>query len=142
MANPHHVVIEMYVLLSIINAFLGISQGIYQDAHPTESIRSPFTGFPLGSDFPILDSEGVTLNMTIPTNSSGGVITWVSNAMANFEATIEVILYFVQFFTAGFIVDLLTSMGFPGGFLLIVTVPMALYVMYMTFVMITNRLGN
>lgn len=142
MVNPHHTVIEAYVLLSVINAFLGIGQGIYQDEFPTESIRSPFTQFPLDDSFPELNATGVTENMTNPTNSTGDPIPWVTNALADFTATIDVILEFTQFFTAGFIIQLLNSMGFPGDFLFIVTVPLAIYVMYMTFVMITNRLGN
>lgn len=146
MANPHHVVIELYVLLAIVNAFLGVGQGIYQDEYPTESIRSPFSGFPLGSDVnpevSQLDPSGVTGNLTNPTNSTGDPIPWVTNAIADFTATIDVILEFTNFFTAGYVIDLLDSIGFPADFLYIVTVPLAIYVMYMTFVMITNRLGN
>lgn len=77
MVNPHHVVIEAYVLLAVINAFLGITQGIYSDAHLMQygnetrafdpatdppwrnfaerfgegsSIRSPFTQAPLSAN--------------------------------------------------------------------------------------------
>lgn len=146
MVNPHHVVIEAYVVLAIINAFLGVGQGIYQDAYPTESIRSPFNQFPLGSqinpEVSQLDTDSLTLNMTNPTNSTGSPIDWVIGGVADFEATIDVILTFVQFFTAGFIIDLLNSMNFPADFLYIVTVPFGLYVAYMTFVMISNRLTN
>ena len=142
MVNPHHVVIETYVVLSIINAFLGLGTEIYQESEPTESLRSPFNSFPLGSNFTQLDADGTTDSLTNPANSTGDPIPWVTNAAADFTATIDVILEFTKFFTAGFVIQLLTTMGFPGEWLLIVTVPLAIYVMYMTFVMITNRLGN
>lgn len=142
MVNPHHVVIEIYVILSVINAMLFVGTGIYQEGHPTESLRSPFTGFPLGSDFPELNSTGLTEELTNPTNSTGGIIEWVIDGISDFTATIDNIIEFVQFFTAGYVIDLLNGLGFPADYLYIVTVPLALYVMYMTFVMITNRLGN
>ena len=142
MVNAHNTVFEIYIVLSIINTFLGVGQGIYQDANPTDAIRSPFTGFPLASTFPELNSTGLTANMTAPTNSTGSIIPWFDGISANFEATIEVILDFVKFFTAGYVIDLLNSMGFPADFIYIITVPLGLYVMIMTFVMITNRLSN
>ena len=140
--QAHHVVIEIYVLLSIVNAFLFVTTGIYQEGEPTSSLRSPFTGFPLGSDFPELDSEGLIENMTNPTNSTGGIIEWVQDAISDFTAIIDILLEFVQFFTAGYIIELLSGLGFPAVYLYFITVPLGLYVMYMTFVMITNRLGN
>ncbi len=142
MPSPHHVVIEVFVVLTIINTFLGVGQMIYQSEHPSESIRSPFTSFPLASEFPELNATNVTQNMITPTNSSGGVIEWVVDAIADFTATIDVILEFTQFFTGGFIAELLTSFGFPEEFRVIIVVPMSIYTMYMIFVMITNRLGN
>ena len=147
MPAPHHVVIEVYVLLAIVNAFLGIGQGIYQDAFPGESIRSPFDQFPLGDQIDPqvsqLNTTQLQANLTSPTNAtSGNPIDWLIGGAANFGATIEVILNFVKFFTAGYIIDLLVSLNFPGGFLYIITVPMGLYTAYMMFVMITNRLGN
>ena len=142
MVSPHHTVIEVYVLLAIVNAFLGVGQMIYQESQLAESIRSPFTSFPLASDFPELNSSGVILNITKPTNSTGGIIEWVSGAIANFEATIDILLEFTQFFTAGFIIDLLVSLGFPDEFYIIIGAPMGIYTMYMVFVLITNRLGN
>ena len=143
MVNPHHVVIEVYVVLSIINAFLGIGTEIYQEAEPTESLRSPFNAFPLGSNFTQLDADGTTESLTSPSNHTGGVIPWTTpDLLASFAAVIDVILEFTKFFTAGFVIQLLITLGFPGEWFLIVTVPLAIYVMYMTFVMITNRLGN
>lgn len=146
MADAKTVALELYVLLAIINAFLGIGQEIYQSEYPTESIRSPFSGFPLGSDVnpevSQLNTTGLTSELTNPVNSTGWEIPWVTDAISDFTAIIDIILTFVQFFTAGFIIDLLESIGFPEGFLYIITVPFALYVAYMTFVMISNRLGN
>lgn len=139
----YKVVIEVYVVLSVINAFLGVGQGIYQDAFPSQSIRSPFTSFPLGSEFPELNTTGLILNMTNPTNSTGGIIEWVQEFASDFTAIIDVILDFVKFFTAGYIVDLLIGgIGFPAFLLQIVLIPVGIYLAYMTFVMITNRLGN
>lgn len=146
MADAKTVALELYVLLAILNSFLGIGQAIYQDEFPTDSIRSPFTGFPLGNDVnpevSQLDTDTLTDEITQPTNGTGFDIPWVSDIYSDFTAVIDAVLTFVQFFTAGFIIDLLTSMGFPAGFLYMVTVPFALYVAYMTFVMVTNRLGN
>ena len=146
MVNPHHVVIEVYVVLAVVNSFVGITQDIYGDAFPGESIRSPF-----GSQFPIsssvnpevsqLDIDGLQANLTAPTDS-GNPIDWVIGGASNFAASIEILLDFVKFFTAGYIVDLLTSLNFPGQFLYIITVPMGLYTAYMMLVLITNRLGN
>lgn len=138
----YKVVIEIYVVLSILNVFLGVGQQIYQEEYPTQSIRSPFNAFPLASTFPELDSEGLILNITSPTNSTGSPIDWIIDGLSDFTAIIDIILDFVKFFTAGYVIDLLNSMGFPADFIYIITVPLSLYVMYMTFVMITNRLGN
>lgn len=142
MVNPHHIVIETYVLLAIINAFLGVGTGIYQESQPTDSLRSPFGGFPLGSNFTSLDTDSVIDEITLPTNSTGDPIPWVTNALADFTATIDVVLEFSQFFTAGFIIQLLDTLGFPSEWLLIITVPFGIYTMYLVFVMITNRLSN
>jgi len=142
MPTAHQTVFEIYIVLAVINAFLGVGQGIYQDENPTESIRSPFTGFPLASDFPELNATGLTANITAPLNSTGDAIPWFSDAIANFEATIDILLEFTKFFTAGYIIDLLNSFGFPADFILIITIPLALYVMIMTFVLLTNRLSN
>lgn len=142
MTNPQTTVIEIYVILSLINAFLGIGTVIYQQENPSDSLRSPFNAFPLGSNFTGLDPDAVTTAIQTPTNSTGGIIAWFSDIYSNFEAIITAVLEFTQFFTAGFVIQLLTTMGFPAGFLYIVTVPLALYVMYMVFVMVTNRLGN
>ena len=142
MTTPHHTVIEIYVVLSVINIFLGVGTGIYQEAQPTSSLRSPFNAFPLGSEFTNLNTTGLIYNMTNPTNSTGDPLDWVISGISDFTAIIAVVLEFVKFFTAGFVIDLLNSMGFPADFLYLVTVPLFIYVMYMTFVMITNRLGN
>lgn len=148
MTATYTVIIELYVVLSIVNAFLGIGQGIYQEGFPGESIRSPFDQFPLGTGLNettqqvINQTGGLTANFTNPTNSTGFEIPWVTDAISDFTAIIDVILDFVAFFTGGYIIDLLNSMGFPADFLYIVTVPLGIYVMYMVFVLITNRLGN
>lgn len=139
----YKIAIEIYVILSIVNAFLGIGQTIYQDAFPGQSLRSPFTAFPLGTTFPQLDTENLILNMTNPTNSTGTPLDWVIDGLSDFAATIAVILDFVRFFTLGFIAQLLEDgIGLPDYLLSMVTIPFTIYVAYMTFVMITNRLGN
>lgn len=143
----YKVAIEIYVMLAVINAMLFIVQDAYQDAFPGEQLRSPFTGFPIGSTLEDPQTtndraDELILNQTNPTNSSGSPLDWVIDGLSDFTAQIAVILDFVKFFTAGYIVDLLDSMGFPGGFIYLATVPFAIYVAYMTFVMITNRLGN
>lgn len=134
-------------MLAIINAMLFIVQDTYQSGNPGEQLRSPYSGFPIGATLenPATTNSRVssaTLNATNPTNGSGGVIGWVIDGLSDFTAQIAVILGFVKFFTAGYVVDLLNSMGFPANFIYLATVPFGIYVLYMTFVMITNRLGN
>lgn len=148
MVSTYTIVIELYVCMSIVNAFLGITQIAYEDGFPGESIRSPFNQFPIASDLAgtsadtIAQVEELTSNSTNPTNSTGFEIPWVTDAISDFTAIIDVILDFVGFFTGSYIIDLINSMGFPADFLYIITVPLAIYVMYMVFVLITNRLGN
>lgn len=142
MVNPQHTVIELYVLLSVVNAFLGLGTDIYQEAEPTSSLRSPFNAFPLGSNFTGLDPDSTTEEIIQPTNSTGDPIPWVSDIFQDFNALIDALTEFTAFFTAGFVIQLLTTMGFPAGWLYLITVPLSFYVMYMTFVMVTNRLGN
>lgn len=146
MVNPHHVVIEVYVCIAIINAFLGITQEIYSEAHEGESIRSPFTQEPISDtidpEVSQLDWAALQHNLTNPTNATGGPIDWISDNVANFEATVALITGFMKFFTAGYIVDLLKAFGFPGEMVFIVTVPLGIYTAYMILVLITNRLGN
>ncbi len=134
--------IEFYALLIILNAGLGIVTGAYQEGNPGESLRSPFNAFPLGSNFTGLDTDTTRDEIIAPVNSTGDPIAWFSDALENFEAMITAILTFVSFFTAGFILQLFTTMGIPEVFWVMVTAPLGLYLMYMTFVMITNRLGN
>lgn len=148
MSATYTIVLELYVCLTIVNVFLGLTQTAYEEGNPGESIRSPFNQYPLGSDLitqrdqVISDTTDLTANFTDPTNSTGFTIPWVSDAISDFTAIIDVILDFVSFFTGAFIAELLISMGLPSGFLYIITVPMGIYVMYMVFVLITNRLGN
>ena len=54
MVNAHHTVIELYVLLSIINAFLGVGTEIYQQSDPDASLRSSFNSEPLGTEFTLI----------------------------------------------------------------------------------------
>jgi hypothetical protein len=134
--------IEFYALLLIMNAFLGIVTTTYQEEDPTNSLRSPFTAFPLGSNFTSLDTATTTAELQAPLNGTGSPIAWFDDIYENFEAQISAVLTFVSFFTFGFITQLVETMGFPTEFMLILTAPLGLYLMYMTFVMITNRLGN
>lgn len=134
--------IEFYALLIIMNAMLGVVTGAYQEGEPGESLRSPFNAFPLGSNFTGLDTNTTTGELIAPVNGTGDPIAWYDNITENFEAMITTILSFVSFFTAGFILQLFITMGIPSVFWVIVTAPLGLYLMYMTFVMITNRLGN
>ena len=134
--------IEFYALLLIMNAMLGIVTTAYQEEDPGNSLRSPFTAFPLGSNFTSLDTTTTTNELIAPVNGTGSPIAWFDSIYENFEASITAVLTFVSFFTAGFIIQLFDTMGFPTEYLLLLTAPLGLYLMYMTFVMITNRLGN
>lgn len=143
----YKVAIEIYVLLAIINTMLFVTNQAYEEGFPGQSLRSPFNIFPISTTLEDpADTNSRTdeliFNSTNPTNSSGSVLDWVIDGLSDFTAQIAVILDFVKFFTAGYVVDLLNSMGFPGDFIYLATVPFAIYVAYMTFVMITNRLGN
>ena len=142
MVNPHHIVIETFVLLSITNAFLGVGTELYQQSQPTDSLRSGFTTFPLGSNFTQLESQELAGNLTAPTNSTGFEIPWVSNAISDFTATIDILLEFTSFFTFGYIEDMLENIGFPDNFMILISAPMYIYIAYMILVLITNRLGN
>ena len=134
--------IEFYALLLIMNAFLGVVTGLWQEDNPDSSLRSPFGGYPLGSDFAGLDTNTTTNEIIGPTTTTDGPLSWFNEGVENFQASITAILTFVSFFTAGFILQLFETMGIPEFFWILVTAPMGLYLMYMTFVMITNRLGN
>lgn len=134
--------VEFYALLLIINAMLGVTTEIYQEAEPTESLRSPFNAFPLGSNFTGLDTDTPTEEIIAPSNSTGSPISWFYDIYENFQAMITSITVYVDFFTAGFIYDLFETIGIPEIFWIIVGAPLGLYLMYTTFVMITNRLGN
>jgi len=141
----YRVVIEIYVLLSIINAFLGVVQNIYEEGNPGHSLRSPFTGYPLAQTFTTLNTTGLQANLTQPFNStSSSTIPWIakaSDAFQSFVSQINGILTWLKFFTAGYLIDLLTGIGIPSAFLQIVNIPIAFYLCYMVFVMVTNRLG-
>jgi len=134
--------IEFYALLIIMNAMLGVVTGAWQEEYPSDSLRSPFNGFPLGSNFTGLDTDTTTSELIAPVNGTGSPIAWFDTIYENFEAMITATLTFVSFFTAGFLLQFFTTMGLPSVFWVIVTAPIGLYLMYMTFVMITNRLGN
>ena len=134
--------IEFYALIIIMNAMMGVVTGAYQEEDPSNSLRSPFTAFPLGSNFTGLDTDTTTSELIAPVNGTGSPIAWFDDISENFEAMITATLNFVSFFTAGFILQLFTTMGIPEVFWILVTAPLGLYLMYMTFVMITNRLGN
>lgn len=126
-----------------MNAFLGVVTTAYQEEDPGNSLRSPFTAFPLGSNFTSLDTTTTTNELIAPINATdSSPIPWFSDIYENFQASITAVLSFVSFFTFGFISQLIETMGFPAEFTLILTAPLGLYLMYMTFVMITNRLGN
>ena len=146
MVNPHHVVIEVYVLVAIINSFLGITQEIYSEAFPGESIRSPFDQTPLsgGVDPEVsqLDLAMLQQNLTDTAGDPGNPLDWIDRGVEGFAATFDAINTFVKFFTAGYIVDLLDGIGYPGQYVYIVTVPLGIYTAYMIFVLITNRLTN
>jgi hypothetical protein len=134
--------IEFYALLIILNAFMGVVTETWQEDKPGDSLRSPFNAFPLGSNFTGLDTTTTTNELISPVNGTGDPIPWYDTIFENFEAMITATLNFVSFFTAGFVLQLFETMGIPQIFWIIITAPIGLYLMYMTFVMITNRLGN
>lgn len=146
MVKPHHVVIEVYVLLAVVNTFLGITQEIYSDAFPGESIRSPFDQTPLSSNIDseasLLDVTGLQQNLTDMAGGPDNALGWIGGAAEGLAATFDAINTFVKFFTAGYVVDLLDGMGFPGQYVYIISVPLGIYTAYMIFVLITNRLTN
>ena len=142
MVNPRHVVIEIYALLTTVNVFLGTVTTIWQQEDPSNTLRSPFSVFPLGGNFSVPDAANLTNTILTPVNGTGAELSWWDGIFVNFQTVYVAILSFTKFFTGGFIIDLLNNLGFPSGFLYIITAPLAIYVSYMIFVMITNRLGN
>lgn len=146
----YRVIIEIYVLLLCINAMIFVTQEEYQSGNPTGVLRSPFTGYPLASTLPTLTNinNNIALaqgNITTSTNSTSGFkIPIISSASDAFQAAANVfnaVITFVKFFSAGFIIDLLNGIGFPSIYLYIVTIPLGFYLLYMIFVLISNRLG-
>lgn len=142
----YRIVIEIYVLLSVMNVFLGIGTSLYQEKDPTGYLRSPFTGYPLIGIIPTpLNAQQQTGNLTASINTTSGFkIPFISQATDAFQSFASIwngIIRFSNFFDLGYTINLLNSTGFPSGFLYIVTVPVAIYTFYMVFVMITNRLG-
>lgn len=142
MASVQHVVIELFVILLVVNSFLGVFTLIYQEKEPTSSLRSPFNTYPLGGNFTSLDVKTTTDKITRPTNSTGSVISWVDGFSQNFNATIETIYVFSAFFTLGFLTQLLSTLGLPDHFEIIIGVPFAVYSMIMIFSIITGRLRD
>ena len=140
MASVQHVVIEIFIILVMLNTTLGVVTLIYQEKEPTESLRSSFDAFPLGSNFTSLDTESATLSITGPTNSTGDQIPWVTNAIQDFNATISVLITFSAFFTLDFITQLLTTLGSPPEFHILITAPLSIYSLVMIFSIITGRL--
>ena len=139
-SSPQHVVIELFVVLSILNASLGVFTLIYQESEPTSSLRSPFNAFPLGNNFTQLDTNTLTDDITGPTNSTGDPILWVTNTLQDFNATIEVLYSFSAFFTLGFLVQLLSTLGLPDGFEIVISIPFAVYSAIMIFSIFTGGL--
>ncbi len=142
----YRIVIEIYIILSVMNVFLGIGTQLYQEDHPLSSLRSPFTGYPLVGIIPqTLPAQQATANLTASINvTSGFKIPFISQATDAFQSFASIwngIIRFTNFFDLGYSISLLNAIGFPAGFLFIVTVPLAIYIFYMVFVMITNRLG-
>ncbi len=93
--------IEFYALLLIMNAFLGIVTTTYQEEDPTNSLRSPFTAFPLGSNFTSLDTATTTAELQAPVNATSGLpIPWFDDIYEDFKAqnygcfNFRVFLYF------------------------------------------------
>jgi hypothetical protein len=131
----------------VVNAFLFVVNDIYTDAFPGSSIRSPFSAYPLSTTLEnpesnLQRSEDLTFNITNPRSSNGTILDWVIDGLSDFTAQIAILLDFAKFFTAGYVIDLLNAIGLPANLAYIITVPFAIYVFYMGFVMITNRLGN
>ena len=144
MPDSKTVTIEVFVVVAILNAFLGIGQDIYSDAFPGESIRSPFSNEPLGENIDAevsgLDLQKLEEDIVAPTDDSGNPLDWVTGNFANFQAVIEVITTFIKFLVGGYIVDLIVGgVGFPGHFAYIFTVPLSIYTIHLLVSFITNR---
>ena len=144
MPDSKTVTIEVFVVVAILNAFLGIGQDIYSDAFPGESIRSPFSKEPLGENIDAevsgLDLQKLEEDIVAPTDDSGNPLDWVTGNFANFQAVIEVITTFIKFLVGGYIVDLIVGgVGFPGHFAYIFTVPLSIYTIHLLVSFITNR---
>lgn len=142
----YRIVIEIYVILSVMNVFLGVGQGLYQQDHPLSSLRSPFTGYPIAGIIPdTLPATQAKNNLTASLNTTNGIqipfISQASDAFQSFASIWNAIIRFSNFFDLGYTINLLNAIGFPASFLFIVTVPLAIYTFYMLFVMISNRLG-
>lgn len=144
MADGKTVTIEVFVVVAILNAFLGIGQDIYSEAFPGESIRSPFTKEPISDSVDAevsgLDLQNLQGSLVEPTDDSGNPLDWVAGNFANFGAIVEVITTFVKFLVGGYIVDLIVGgIGFPGHFAYIFTVPLTIYTIHLLVGLLTNR---
>lgn len=139
-SSPQHVVIELFVVLSILNASLGLFTLIYQESETGATLRSPFDSRPLGNNFTQLDTETLTLDITGPENSTGDAIPWVANALQDFSATVRVLYSFSAFFTLGFLAQLLSTLGLPDGFEIVISIPFAIYSAVMIFSIFTGKL--
>lgn len=142
----YRIVIEIYIILSVMNVFLGIGAGLLQMKDPTETLRSPFTGYPIIGIIPqTLPAQQATANLTASINTTNNIkipfISQASDAFQSFASIWNGIIRFTNFFDLGYTINLLNGLGFPPEFLYIVTVPLAIYIFYMVFVMLTNRLG-
>lgn len=144
MADSKSVAIEVFVVVAILNAFLGVGQEIYSEGFPGESIRSPFTKEPIGEniDGPVSSLDLPTLqdDLINPTDEDGNILDWVAGNFANFGAVVEVITTFIKFLVGGYVVDMLVGgLGFPGNFAYIFTVPLTIYTIHLLVSLLTNR---
>ena len=144
MPDSKTVIIEVFVVVSILNAFLGIGQDIYSDAFPGESLRSPFSKEPLGdsidANVPNPDLQNIQNRIAEITDGDNGPLDWISDGIANLQVVAEITTTFIKFLFGGYIVDILVDgVGFPGHFAYIFTVPLSIYTIHLLVGFITNR---
>ena len=137
MAAPHNIIIEIYAVMFAVNIMVAVGADIYGEG-TGGSIRQLLGQDEISNLEENVEQIGIgNLTQNIRGDDEGD---WVSNAIQSMSQTFNTILYFVDFLLAGHITTLLTSLGFPGEFLILINVIMGFYTAYMILVLVTNRL--
>ena len=135
----HKVIIIIYGILMTVNGSIGLFTYYYQQYRPTSNLRSPVNTNIIISNITSPDTSILIQNVTNPTLTNGTAISWITDNLENFTATITSALEWVKLFTGSFVGDFLGSIGIPSEITFLIYIPLGLYTAYLVVIMIINR---